>query len=463
MKKWWVILISAILITGCTEKEEAKTDQNENKQEYKQDKEAGQETKKEEDAISESETSWIDKFNEAPEVAYETNDVVNQTKGPYASADLTKGIEGYDELFESFGTIPENVTEEELDKVFNYAVSQVAVEVPNPQELIDSWTIQSFGDPELEDTRYHFKDQYNIEIILDSSGSMANVINGKTRMDIAKEAIQTFLNEVPKDANVALRVYGHKGTGSDSDKKLSCDSSELVYSFNSYDESKLSKALNSFQPAGWTPLAQSLKHAQEDMKKFNSNKNTNMVYVVSDGIETCDGNPVEVAKSFADSEIQPILNIIGFDVDGEGQKQLKEMAKESNGTYSSANNADQLNKEFDKAKVALEAWESWLLNAEWDADMAKTDRSLETYDYDTKFSETLRRQNYNISVLIRELRNKGQLTGEQWNYLDEKRHELYLAIEDVQLTIKEDLKSINKETFEETKRQIQEKYNQNTQ
>ena len=459
LKKALFIFVSALLIVGCSND---KADNPKNNESPKQ-PQAQEENIDAEPVNDNHETAWIEKFEVAPEVAYTPEAIVNQTKGPYSNAELINGIEGYEKLFEEFGEIPPDATNEELDKVFKYAVSQVAVDVPNPQELIDSWTIQSFGDPELEDARYHFKDQYNIEIILDSSGSMANVINGKTRMDIAKEAIQTFLKEAPENANVALRVYGHKGTSSDSDKKLSCDSSELVYSFNTYDESQLSKALNSFKPAGWTPLAQSLKLAQEDMKGFNGNKNTNMVYVVSDGIETCDGNPVEVAKSFADSEIQPILNIIGFDVDGEGQKQLKEMAKESNGTYSSANNADQLNKEFDKAKAALEAWESWLLNAEWDAEAAKVQRSEETYNYDTNFSETLRRQNNNITVLIRELRNKEQLTGEQWNYLDEKRIELYKATEEARITIKNDLKDINIEKLEETKKQIEEKYNQNTQ
>ena len=199
------------------------------------------------------------------------------------------------------------------------------------------------------------------------------------------------------------------------------------------------------------------------MRNFNGNQNTNMVYVVSDGIETCDGNPVEVAKSFADSEIQPILNIIGFDVDGEGQKQLKKMAKESNGTYSSANNADQLNKEFEKAKEALEAWENWLLKANNEAETDKNRRILATYDYDTLFAETLNRQNNNATVLFSELKGKEQITTEQWNYFDEKRIELYKATEEARITIKNDLKDINIEKLEETKKQIQEKYNQNTQ
>src|SRR5699024_2463307 len=54
---------------------------------------------------------------------------------------------------------------------------------------------------------------------------------------------------------------------------------------------------------------------QTDFKDYPADEYTNLVYVVSDGIETCDGNPVEVAESLSDSEIHPIVNVIGFGVD----------------------------------------------------------------------------------------------------------------------------------------------------
>lgn len=411
---------------------------------------------------SQEKESWITKFEEAPEAPLTEAEIVNQVKGPYGNAELFKETQGYEELFDSFGIIPEDATNEDLNKVFNYALSQVAVDFPSPHEIIDAWNIELFGDPELEDSRYHFKNNYNIEIILDSSGSMANLMSGKTRMDVAKDAIIAFLDDAPEGANVALRVYGHKGTGADSDKVLSCSSSELVYDFGSYNKSEFENALTSFQPAGWTPLAQSLKDAEKDMKGFSGEEHTNMIYVVSDGIETCDGNPVEAAKSFADSTIQPIINIIGFDVDGEGQLQLKEMAEEANGTYSSADNAEQLTEEFNKAKTAIEKWEQWMTSANRDARSDKIKRSLETYDYNSRYINNLFKQNKNLTALLRELKDGGQITWEQWSYLDDKRGELYDVIDNTRIAIKDDLKDLNVKTLEETKKQIQEKYNQNT-
>ncbi len=463
MNKWWLVLgLAFFFLVGCSN-DDAKTDEKkEPNLGNEQTEEEAQAEPQSEDEGDNKEESSIAKFEEAPEAPLTEAEIVNQVKGPYGNAELFKETQGYEELFDSFGVIPEDATNEDLDKVFNYALSQVAADFPSPQEIIDSWTIDLFGDPELEDSRYHFKDNYNIEIILDSSGSMANLMSGKTRMDVAKDAIIAFLDDAPENANVALRVYGHKGTGADSDKELSCSSSELVYDFGSYKKSEFQNALTSFQPAGWTPLAQSLNDAEDDMKEFNGEQHTNMIYVVSDGIETCDGNPVEAAKSFADSTIQPIINIIGFDVDGEGQLQLKEMAEEANGTYSSADNAEQLTEEFNKAKTAIEKWEQWMTSANRDARSDKIKRSRETYDYNSRYINNLFKQNKNLTALLRELKDSGQITWEQWSYLDDKRGELYDVIDNTRITIKDDLKDLNAKTLEETKKQIQEKYNQNT-
>src|SRR5690606_18527517 len=99
--------------------------------------------------------------------------------------------------------------------------------------------------------------------------------------------------------------YGHKGTGKASDKALSCSSNELVYSPGPYSEAKMNEALNSFKPAGWTPLAASLQQAKEDLAPYKGENNTNIVYVVSDGIETCDGDPIQAAEELKNSGISP--------------------------------------------------------------------------------------------------------------------------------------------------------------
>ncbi|QGS68314.1 hypothetical protein CV093_06075 [Oceanobacillus sp. 143] len=48
---------------------------------------------------------------------------------------------------------------------------------------------------------------------------MGNYEGERTRMDLAKEAIQQFVENLPEEATISLDVYGHIGTGSNADKE----------------------------------------------------------------------------------------------------------------------------------------------------------------------------------------------------------------------------------------------------
>ncbi|MFC0190525.1 VWA domain-containing protein [Fictibacillus aquaticus] len=179
----------------------------------------------------------------------------------------------------------------------------------------------------------------NVAILLDASGSMAAKAGGTDKMTAAKEALKKFAGSMPKDANVMLRVYGHKGSNDDKDKKLSCSSTEMMYPLGKYDAAAFEKSLAAFKPTGWTPLAASIAAAEKDLQGKEGN---NVVYIVSDGIETCDGNPVEAAKKLHESNIQAEVNIIGFDVDNEGQQQLKAVAEAGGGKFESVSSQKEL-------------------------------------------------------------------------------------------------------------------------
>ncbi|WP_052737905.1 VWA domain-containing protein [Bacillus sp. SA1-12] len=200
----------------------------------------------------------------------------------------------------------------------------------------------------------------NIQILFDSSGSMNGEVSGKQKMQLAKDAVQSFVSELPEDVQISLRVYGHKGTGSDADKSLSCSSTEVVYPFQPYDQNQFSAALDQFSPAGWTPLASAILAAGEDLKAFSEDDVENILYVVSDGVETCDGDPIKAAKQINQSDSKGIVNIIGYDVDNEGQELLKEVANAGAGKYETVSSQEQFEDFFKKEKSRLiEAWYEW--------------------------------------------------------------------------------------------------------
>lgn len=63
---------------------------------------------------------------------------------------------------------------------------------------------------------------------------------------------------------------------------------------------------------------------------------------MSDGVETCDGDPVTAAQKLQSQNIKAKVNIIGFDVDNEGQEQLKQVANSGGGEYITVDNPTEL-------------------------------------------------------------------------------------------------------------------------
>ena len=74
--------------------------------------------------------------------------------------------------------------------------------------------------------------EVNVELMLDSSGSMAEETNtGETRIDAAKGVLTDVIAAIPADRpelNVGFRVFGHGGNNTEAGKAESCQSSDLT-------------------------------------------------------------------------------------------------------------------------------------------------------------------------------------------------------------------------------------------
>jgi Ca-activated chloride channel family protein len=240
----------------------------------------------------------------------------------------------------------------------------------------------------------------NVEILIDSSGSMAGKVQGHTKMDLAKQAVQQFAANLPEGANVAVRVYGNKGTNSEKDKAISCSSSEILYPLQRYDASRFQQSIANLKPAGWTPLAASIKSAQNDLAKQQGEGVQNIIYVVSDGVETCGGNPVQEAKNLHNSNIKAVINIIGFDVDDAGQKALKAVAEAGGGSYQTVNNQEDLKSYFEREKARLdEEWIKWSNDSWMDIQEKSFDKWMELREIISDFHSLNSQENDHLHSL----------------------------------------------------------------
>jgi Ca-activated chloride channel homolog len=267
-----------------------------------------------------------------PEAATSAEEIVKQQIGEISEKAMVEGSEesemSEEELVADFET--EGMSAEE---VYNGLVHLFAVDYTAVNEALVNYE-PDFGEYGGQEEKQKAK---NIAIHIDSSGSMNGQVSGGVKMNLAKDAVKNFAAGFPEDTYMTLRTYGHKGTGSDEDKAMSCASTEVMYETNTYEQDSFKTALGKFKPSGWTPLAASIKAGYKDLKTKAGEDTENILYIVSDGIETCDGDPVKEAKALAASDLNVKVHIIGFDVDDEGQKQLKKAAEAGNGKYYTVN------------------------------------------------------------------------------------------------------------------------------
>jgi hypothetical protein len=198
----------------------------------------------------------------------------------------------------------------------------------------------------------------NVELILDASGSMAETLPGtenQSRMEAAKTAMRDVIERIPEreGLNVGFRIYGHEGSNSQADRAVSCRATELLVPLEGVDKPTLLAQVDSFEPTGWTPLALALESAAADFEPGESV--TNAIIMVTDGEETCDGDPCQVAGALHAADIALTTHVVGFALTEEQQQLVSCIAEEGGGQLYAAEDAESLSEAVFAAFTQVEA------------------------------------------------------------------------------------------------------------
>jgi Ca-activated chloride channel homolog len=175
----------------------------------------------------------------------------------------------------------------------------------------------------------------NIEIILDASGSMQALISDTSKIDIAHTSLDQLVQSLPNNTNIALRSYGHR-------RSQDCSDLELVAPLAPLDRAAFMEKVRSVRPQNLarTPMEASIRQAAVDLQSVTSET---LLILVSDGDETCDGDPAKAAADLRVSNPNVRLSVIGFDVgNAEWQQRLRAIADQGGGSYFDAADASQL-------------------------------------------------------------------------------------------------------------------------
>jgi Ca-activated chloride channel homolog len=197
--------------------------------------------------------------------------------------------------------------------------------VPQPGTLL---VRMAEGQSVLQSTR-------NVEIILDASGSMMARIDEQRKIDIARDALVTLVEQLPEQTNVALRSYGHRRTDD-------CTDVELRSPLAPLDRAAMIELVRGTeaQPEARTPIDLSLQQITDDLKGAEGDV---LVILLSDGEESCDGDPVKTAAQIHADNPRIRINVIGFNIGpDDARARLSEIAQAGGGRYFDAADATQL-------------------------------------------------------------------------------------------------------------------------
>ena len=142
-------------------------------------------------------------------------------------------------------------------------------------------------------------DRTRILFLLDGSGSMLSKWDGTTRIGAAKRLLADLVDSLRSDPQVelALRVYGHQY-----DRRLqNCEDSKLEVGFGSNNHDRIIERLRGIAPKGTTPISYSLQQLEGDFPDDPSYRN--IVIIITDGLESCDGDPCAVSKVLQSKQI----------------------------------------------------------------------------------------------------------------------------------------------------------------
>ncbi len=181
-----------------------------------------------------------------------------------------------------------------------------------------------------------------VEVVLDASGSMLQRLGDERRIEIARRTLEALVRDtIPPGTPFALRVFGHR-------EPDSCRT-DLEIPLAPLAPGQATAAISAVQAKNLarTPLADSLAQVPADLRGVRGER---LVILLTDGEETCDGDPALVLANLRTAGLKVRVNIVGFAIDDAAlEATFARWAELGGGEYFSATDAASLSTAIVKA------------------------------------------------------------------------------------------------------------------
>ncbi|MFM2390785.1 MAG: hypothetical protein RLZZ437_2340 [Pseudomonadota bacterium] len=167
-------------------------------------------------------------------------------------------------------------------------------------------------------------------------------IDGRPKLEIARETVSTVLGTIPADQSLGLMAYGHREKGN-------CSDIELMVPPAPGTGSDIAAQVNAMRFQGKTPLSEAVRQAAVALR-YGEEAAT--VVLVTDGIETCEADPCALARELEAAGLNFTAHVIGFGLTGAQGAQVACLATETGGQYLQAADGEGLAKALSSAVSA---------------------------------------------------------------------------------------------------------------
>lgn len=201
-----------------------------------------------------------------------------------------------------------------------------------------------------------------ILFVFDASQSMYARWDKGQKMQVATRLLRSMVDSLKgaDGVELALRVYGHQNSVTSSGRN--CKDTKLEVPFGPNNHKRINDKLSSIRPKGTTLIAYALEQAANDFTACSNCRN--VIILITDGIEECDGDPCAVSlalqkrgvvlKPFViglglDPEVMDAFDCVGTFYDAKDEATFKEVlgvviSQALNNTTAQVNLLDNLNK-----------------------------------------------------------------------------------------------------------------------
>ncbi|MDR9439402.1 MAG: vWA domain-containing protein [Halomonas sp.] len=180
-------------------------------------------------------------------------------------------------------------------------------------------------------------------MVLDASGSMWNRMDGDiTRIEVARDVIDEYLQGRDPEVPLSVLAYGHNRRGD-------CGDIEVIAAMELQDADTLADRIRALNPQGMTPIADSLRLAAEQIPRTAEAAD---IILVTDGLETCEGDPCAEAARLAEKGLAIRAHVVGFGLTDSEIQQLSCVTEQTGGELFQTNSGAELARALSQVEQA---------------------------------------------------------------------------------------------------------------